>query len=445
MGIFKAYDIRGRTPDEIHPDLARRLGWATVTFLKARTVAVGHDVRESSPTLAAATAAGARDAGAEVWELGLCTTPMSYFACSKYGLDGAIMVTASHNPPMDNGFKICRAGASALSEASGLKDLERLVRDWPGARTALTTVRAQWPRLADDYIAHLRSFLKVSRPLKIAVDTAHGCVGAFFDRVIAGLPLTIERLCFEPDGRFPSHEPNPLKDENVRDLAAAMKARPVDLGVAFDGDGDRAIFFDERGRRIPSDFITALLSKMLLAQSPGAAVVYDLRSSRTVPEEIERAGGKPIEERVGHSFIKETMRRHNAVFGGELSGHFYFRANQFADSGQTAFTHVLTLLAGSAGPMSALLEPLRRYFATGELNFRVEDKAGAISRLAELFADGKQKRLDGLSVEYPSWWFNVRQSNTEPLLRLNLEGRTAGDREAGLKRVTALIGPPLEE
>jgi phosphomannomutase len=434
MGTFKAYDVRGKYPADIDESLAERLGAATVRFLGARRIAIGRDVRLSAPSIAQAAARGA---GCEVIDIGLCTTPMLYFAVGHLELDGGIMVTASHNPPEDIGFKICRERAFPIGERTGLKEIERL-----SAQPARGGSRIVQRSLTGEYRAHLRRHLAEVPRLKLAVDTAHGAVGAHFDTMFGDLPVEWVRLCFEPDGRFPSHEPNPLKDENVRDLQEAMKASRADLGVAFDGDGDRCMFLGPGGVRIPSDLVTVLLARAELRKSPGAAIVYDLRSSRVVPEEIRKAGGVPVRERVGHAFIKETMKERNAVMGGELSGHYYFRDHYFADSGMMALAKLLDLLGRERQPIDALLQPLRRTSASGEINFKVADKERLLKGLSEKFRDGKQDWLDGLTVEYDDWWFNVRPSNTEPYLRLNLEASTKDDLSRRQEALFGLLGTP---
>ncbi len=435
MGIFKAYDIRGRYPSEIDEAFAERLGGATTRFLKSRRIAVGYDVRLSAPAIAAAVARGA---GGEVVDIGCCTTPMLYFAVGHLGLDGGIMVTASHNPPEDIGFKICREQAFPIGEATGLREIQALSEERPPGPSRVSPLS-----IVADYRAHLRRHVSHFPGIKVAVDTAHGSVGVHFDAVFGDLPLDYVRLCFEPDGRFPSHEPNPLKDENVRDLQSAMRETRADLGVAFDGDGDRCMFFGPGGTRIGSDLVTVLLARAALKTHPGSAIVYDLRSSRVVPEEIRRAGGEPVRERVGHAFIKETMKRRNAILGGELSGHYYFRDHFFADSGMMAFAKMIDLLGTEARPIDDLLSPLRRTHATGEINFRVADKDGMMRKLAEVFSDGRQDRLDGITVEYDDWWFNVRPSNTEPLLRLNLEAGTRETLDRSRERLFSLLGNPV--
>jgi phosphomannomutase len=439
MPAFKAYDVRGRYPDEIDDALAERIGFWTVKLLNARTLGIGRDVRLSAPAVAGAAARGACAAGARVLDFGLITTPMAWFAVGHLRLDGGIMVTASHNPPKDIGFKICREGAFPIGERTGLKDLEAMVRD--PIRPVSPAGAAETISIVDEYRKHLRRFVGELRPLRIAVDTANGCVGVHFDRLFGDLPAAFDRLYFEPDGRFPNHEPNPLKDANLEPLRKAVIENRADLGAAFDGDGDRCMFLDAHGRRVPSDLLTALLAGRELERNPGAAVVYDLRSSRVVREEIEKAGGKPVRERVGHAFMKEAMKKHSAIMGGELSGHYYFRDHYFADSGLLAFAKVLDLLGSQPKPISDLLAPFRRYHSTGEVNFHVEDKAGAMEALAAAFPDGRQDRLDGITVEFEEWWFNVRPSNTEPLLRLNIEAATA----AMLEEKKALVFEQLKK
>jgi phosphomannomutase len=435
MPVFKAYDVRGKYPTEIDESLAERLGGAVVRFLKARRIAVGRDVRLSAPAIAGAVAKGA---GCEVVDIGLCTTPMLYFAVGSLGLDGGIMVTASHNPPEDIGFKICREKAFPIGENTGLKEIERLAAEHAPGGSTIT------PRgLQSDYRAHLRRQIERAPKLKIAVDLAHGAVGAHFDAIFGDLPIDFVRLCWEPDGRFPSHEPNPLKDENVRDLQEAIRKTGADLGVAFDGDGDRCMFLGPGGVRIGCDLVTVLLARSELRRHPGTAIVYDLRSSRVVPEEIRKAGGRPIRDRVGHSFIKETMKKNDAAFGGELSGHFYFRDHYFADSGMMALAKVLDLLGREGKPIEELLAPLRRTSATGEINFKVADKDALIRNLRDRFRDGRQDTLDGITIEYDDWWFNVRASNTEPLLRLNLEANTKDLLEQKRSLLYSILGRPV--
>jgi phosphomannomutase len=442
MGIFKAYDIRGIYPEEIDEEKARRIGNAFAMFLQAEPIVVGRDMRLSSPSIAAATIEGIRDAGRKVVDIGMCSTPMSYFAVGHWEYAGGLMVTASHNPAQYNGFKVCREKAIPVGSASGLAEVQqRLDRgDYHEAeRRGEVEERDIFPAFRD----HLRNFMREIAPLKIAVDTGNGMVGKFLPDVLSGLTLEVVPLYFEPDGRFPNHEANPLKPENLRDLMAAMKREGAVLGMAFDGDGDRCSFIDEKGEIVSNDMVTALIAEEMLRENPGAAIVYDLRSSWALREEIERCGGVPIEERVGHAFIKATMRKHDAVFGGELSGHYYFKSNYYADSALIAMIEILNLLSREGKTLSELVAPLRRYHATGEVNFEVADKDAVLARLEEVFSDGKVGHLDGVTVQYADWWFNVRKSNTEPVLRLNLEAKTPERLEEAKERLLAILGTPM--
>ena len=440
MSVFKAYDVRGKYPTQIDEAFAHKLGAATVATLGARRLAIGRDVRNSAPSIAKAVCDGVRSAGATAVDFGLVTTPMTYYAVGRYNLDGGIMVTASHNPPGDIGFKICREQAFPVGQDTGLRkiqdSMDRASGDGRGG--------AETQSVLDDYRIHLRSFLKTPPRIRIAVDTANGSVGAHFDRMFGDLPgVEWVRLCFPPDGNFPNHEPNPLRDENVRDLQEATRKTSADLGVAFDGDGDRCMFFEKGGGRVSSDLITILLAVAEIRRNPGSAVVYDLRSSKVVPQEILRVGGVPIRERVGHAFIKATMRNRNAVLGGELSGHYYFRDHYFADSGMLAFAKVLDILGSRARPLGELLAPWRTTHTTGEINFRVEDKDAMLQTIRETFSDGRFDELDGITVEYDDWWFNVRLSNTEPLLRLNLEADTSERLIEARERLFEVLGTPV--
>jgi len=406
------------------------------------------------------------DEGATVTDIGVVTTPMSYFASGFYGFPATVMVTASHNPSRYNGFKVCREKAMALSEATGLREIERLAeqirpahcKEFKSSKASATRkgpcgkggsasggqeskgVSVKTLDIRADYKKFILGMLKVNRPLKVAVDTANGAVGPIFDYIFKQAGFNYMPLYFEPDGRFPNHEPNPMDEGNLAELKKAVIKEKADFGVAFDGDGDRCIFLDERAERIPSDLVTALIAREMIAPEPGAGIVYDLRSSRVVREEIVKAGGKPLRERVGHAFIKDTMRRNNAPFGGELSGHYYFRENYFADSGIIAFIHYINAISRDSRPVSEVLKPFRRYFASGELNFEVADKEAKVAEIARQFADGKQDKLDGITVEYADWWFNVRPSNTEPLLRLNIEAQTAEQLEKVKNKLIAVLG-----
>lgn len=443
MSIFKAYDVRGIVPDELDSGDAYRVGRATARFLGATRLVLGRDARPSSPELADALQRGVRDEGVDVVDVGLVSTPMLYYGVERLAAGGGIMLTASHNPGQYNGFKICREHAIPVSGATGLQEIERIAAACQGEPPAVRRGATEGVDLRDGYADHVMALGPSRCPrLRVAIDCGNGMGSVGLERVLARLPLEVERLYFEPDGRFPNHEADPLKLENLDDLVAAVRRTGADLGVAFDGDGDRAVFVDEQARPISSDLVTGLLAGPVLAHSPGGRVLYDLRSSRATAEAIRAAGGVPEMCRVGHSFIKAAMRESGAVFAGELSGHFYFRFSPtlVADDGLAAFLAVLDLLATAGKPMSALVAPLARYHATGEINRKVADVEAILAAVeAEHRAAGAKEisRLDGLLVRYPTWWFNLRPSNTEPLLRLNLEADTAEQRDAERDRLLA--------
>jgi len=445
MSIFKAYDVRGIVPDQLDAGDAYRIGGATARFLGARRLVLGRDARPSSPELAEALRRGVCDEGVDVVDVGLVSTPMLYYGVERLAAGGGIMLTASHNPGQYNGFKICREHAIPVSGATGLREIERLAASCAGDPPAARRGGVETLDLREGYADHVMALGPAScPPLRVAIDCGNGMGSVGLEPVLGRLPLTVERLYFEPDGRFPHHEADPLKTENLEDLVAAVRRTRADLGVAFDGDGDRAVFVDERARPISSDLVTGLLAGPILARHPGGRVLYDLRSSRATAEAISAAGGVPEMCRVGHSFIKAAMRESDAVFAGELSGHFYFRFSPtlVADDGLAAFLAVLDLLARTGRPMSELVAPLARYHATGEINREVDDVAGMLAAIeAEHRAAGAKEisRLDGLLVRYPTWWFNLRPSNTEPLLRLNLEADSAAERDAERDRLLARI------
>ncbi len=450
MSIFKAYDIRGLVPDELDADLARRIGRAFVSLLSAKRLVVGRDMRTHSPEIAGAVIEGMRDGGADVLDIGLASTPMTYWAIGSQPCDGGLCVTASHNPGRYNGMKLCREGARPISGDTGIGELERMCAE-PPPPPVEPRGTVEPADLLDAYADHVASFARLAGPVHVAIDAANGMAGYTLPAILERLPaLRAERLFFEPDGTFPNHEANPIKEENLDPVRELVRSTGAQFGVGFDGDADRCCFVDETGRTIPADLMTALLAREILARHPGAPIVYDLRSSWAVKEAIAEAGGVPIRERVGHSFIKATMRERGAVFAGELSGHFYFVENYTSDSGVLALVSTANLLSGGGPPLSERVADLRRYHATGEINFRVEDKEGAIERLKREFADGRQDFLDGITVEYGDlgdpdwWWFNVRASNTEPLLRLNLEAKRAQTRDRQRDRLVALLGEPID-
>jgi phosphomannomutase len=421
--VFKAYDVRGIYPDEFDEAGAEAIGRAYVELFEPRRIAVGRDMRVSSPAMQEAVMRGAAAAGAEVLDLGLVGTEMLYFAVGSLGLEGGIMVTASHNPKQYSGMKLVRRGALPVGGDSGLFDLRERIDSGNWRVTDPGEVRGVdiWP----EYVDRVLSFVDVDaiRPLRVVVDAANGMAGTMLPPVLERLPVETVRCYFEPDGSFPNHEPNPLLPENREFIVGKTLAEGADLGVAFDGDADRCFFVDDSGEFVPGDFATALLAESLLAKEPGAKVIYDVRASRAVPETIARAGGVPLVNRVGHAFIKARMRKEDAAFAGEVSGHYYFRDFSQADSGVVPFLLMLELISKRERPLSEILAPLRqRYFITGELNTPVPDVALKLQELKERYAgEGRVSHLDGISVDFDDWHFNVRPSNTEPLLRLNLE------------------------
>ena len=447
MSIFKAYDIRGLVPEQLDAELAYAIGRATARHYEADELAVGRDARTHSPDLCEALIDGIRDEGVDVVDLGLVSTPMLYFAVDHLGTDGGIMVTASHNPGQYNGFKLCRENAIPVGEDSGLKEIEALLSQRAKALPVSPRGGMRVEAMVDAYVEHVLS-VGAGRPeLNVAIDCGNGMAGRALESVLERLPIEGERLYFEPDGTFPNHEADPLKVENLKDLIAAVQRTGADFGVAFDGDGDRAVFVDEKGEPISSDLITAVLACYQLKRVPGGRVLYDLRSSRAVAEEIEAAGGTAEMCRVGHSFVKAQMRETGAVFAGELSGHFYFRFSKtlVADDGTAAFIALLDVLADRKQPLSEIVAPLRRYFPSGEINSRVADIDKVLAAIEAEHSAGEISKLDGLLVRYPEWWFNLRPSNTEPVLRLNLEAdtpeRMASERDALLARIQELGAP----
>jgi len=435
-GIFKAYDIRGIYGKDLTDEIAYRIGRAFVKFLGCRKVVVGRDMRTHSDAIFAALTRGLTEQGADVVDLGLCSTPMSYFADGRLQADGSIMITASHNPAEWNGFKMCREEAIPLSGPTGIQEIEKIVASGEFGEPASRRGEVTRHDIVSEYVEHVRSFAELKRPLRVAVDYANA-MGIYEGKVLEGL-VEIDPLFDELDGSFPNHEPNPLKLETFRWLQEKVRGGGYDFGIAFDGDADRVGFVDEKGEIIPMDAITALIARMILQKEKGP-ILYDLRSSWAVREVIEENGGTPLMSRVGHAFIKQQMREKKAIFAGELSGHYYFRENYYAESSSLAAIHVANLVSASDRPLSELVRPVRRYFASGEINSEVADAAAVLNRLKEHYRDGRIIELDGLTVEYADWWFNVRPSNTEPLVRLNLEARTRDLMERKRDEVLALI------
>lgn len=422
-GIFKAYDIRGLYPQELDEDAAERIGCALAQQLGATSVGAGMDPRPSSRGLLEAFAAGAAAGGAGTVDFGLVPTEMVYFGVASRGLGGGVMVTASHNPPQYNGMKLVGEGALPLSGDQGIPELKQRSQAIAEMPPPVAGVAGEAVDLYPAYVEHLRALVDVSAlmPYRVVMDAANGVAGKLAPRVFEGTPIERVELYFDVDGTFPNHEPNPLLEKNSREVRARVVAERADLGIAWDGDADRCFFIDEDGEFVPGDFVTALLAEALLLKNPGASILYDLRASRAVPDMITANGGVPLLNRVGHAFFKQRMRREGALFGGEVSGHYYFRNNYNADSGFIPALLILELLSQKGATMAELLEPLRsKYFISGEINSTVADAPAALARLEARFADGEITKLDGVSVDYPDWHFNVRSSNTEPLVRLNL-------------------------
>ncbi|RMH16284.1 MAG: phosphomannomutase/phosphoglucomutase [Acidobacteria bacterium] len=449
-GIFKAYDVRGTYPDQLDESTARAIGLAFRHVLEeddlacGSTVVVGRDMRASSVPLQRALIDGLCAGGLDVVDVGLVTTPMSYFAVGHLGAAGGIQVTASHNPAAYNGFKLSRHEARPVSGDHGIPLLERLVTegDLPLAERPGSVRRHDvMPAYGEHLLATLRR-PDGARRLRVVVDAANG-MGTIYRPLLERAGIELVPLYFELDGTFPNHEANPLKLDNLRDLIAEVKRRGADLGVAFDGDADRAAFVDERGEPVGSDLATALIAGRLLDREGGGVVVYDLRSSRAVAEYVREHGGVPIRERVGHSFIKATLRQHDGLFGGELAGHYYFRANYTADCALMAVFELLGLLWQEDKPLSALVAPLKRYAKSPEINFQVADKEAKIALLAERYADAEIDYLDGITIQYDDWWCNVRPSNTEPYLRLVAEADDDALLQARLEELVGLLGEPI--
>ena len=441
--VFKAYDVRGIHPTELDEDGAYRIGRAYVEHFEPRSIAVGRDMRLSAPAMAAALMDGAADGGADVLDLGMVGTEMVYYAVGELGLDGGVCVTASHNPKEYTGMKIVRHGALPVGGDSGLDDVRRGADAGFGDVLRRGEIRAE--DIWDGFVAKVLSFVDRAsvRPLKVVVDAANGMAGAMLPPVLEQLPqLDVVRCYFEPDGSFPNHEPNPLLPENRAFIVEKTRTEGADLGVAYDGDADRCFFVDDTGAFVPGDFVTALLAREMLAAEPGARVIYDVRASWAVPRAIEEAGGVPLVNRVGHAFIKQRMREEDALFAGEVSAHYYFRDFSQADTGVVPFLVMLGLLSREERPLSQLLAPFReRYFITGEINTPVADVALKLREIEERYrADGGRiTHLDGVSVDFDDWHFNVRPSNTEPLLRLNLEALDEATMERRRDEVLDLI------
>jgi len=442
--VFKAYDVRGIHPSELDEEGAYAIGRAFVEVFEPKRMAVGRDMRVSSPSMAAAVIRGACEGGAEVLELGLVGTEMVYFAVGELGLDGGIAVTASHNPKEYTGMKIVRSGALPVGGESGLLEIRDRALSLSDTTQGLTPGQVQQYDIWEQYVERVLSFIDPDavKPLKVVVDAANGMAGVMLPPVLERLPqVETVRCYFQPDGTFPNHEPNPLLPENREFIVSKTLEEQADFGVAFDGDADRCFFVDDSGEFVPGDFVTALFAELVLGKAPGAKIIYDVRASWAVPETIERAGGIPLVNRVGHAYIKHRMREEHAAFGGEVSGHYYFREFSQADSGVVPFLLMLELVSKRGQKLSEILRAYREtYFITGELNTPVPDVAVKLQELEERFGEeGRVSHLDGVSVDAEDWHMNVRPSNTEPLLRLNLEARSRTLMERKRQQVLEVI------
>ena len=429
-GIFKAYDVRGLYPGEINEEVARQIGRGFAAYLKAGTIGVSRDMRVSSPSIAAAFVEGAREQGAHVVDYGMMGTDMLYFAVVRDDLEGGAQITASHNPGEYNGIKMVRSGALPLSGDAGIGDIRDMIADDrlppPAARPGGLSRRD----VLGDYVEKVMSFIDPSivEPFTVVLDAGSGMAGLVAPKLFERLPCTVTPLCFEIDGTFPNHEANPLIEENRQDITAEVIRQKADIGIAWDGDADRCFFIDGSGEFISGDFVTALLAEAFLLKHPGATVIYDLRASHAVRDTVARYGGRALMNRVGHAFIKQRMRQEDGIFAGEVTGHYYFRDFSYADNGFIPALLILELMSKKGKSLRDLLQPYReRYFISGEINTRLptmDEVPGKLAALEAKYSDAEIARLDGVSVDYPDWHFNVRASNTEPLLRLNLEAST---------------------
>jgi phosphomannomutase len=443
--IFKAYDVRGLYPQEVNEEAAHLIGRGFVVYLNAKRIAVSRDMRLSSPSMAAAFIEGARLQGADVVDYGMMGTDMLYFAVARDGHDGGVQITASHNPKEYNGIKMVRKEAFPLSGESGITDIRDMIAGNklpPPAAVPGTVTQAN---VVSEYIKHVMSFIDPSiiKPFNVVADAGNGIAGMVAPMLFAHLPCIVTPLCFEVDGTFPNHEANPLIEENRRDITERVIAEKADIGIAWDGDADRCFFIDGAGEFIAGDFVTALLAEAFLIKHPGARIVYDVRASYAVKDTAAKYGSEALMNRVGHAFFKRRMREDNAIFGGEVTGHYYFRDNFYADNGFIPALLILELMSRKGQTLRELLEPLReKYFISGEINTKFGDMKKALQKIDALSAkyqSGKVYTMDGVSVEYPDWHFNVRGSNTEPMLRLNLEATTQKQMEEKRDEVLSFI------
>lgn len=454
--VFKAYDVRGIYGEEITEDLAWKVGHAAAQFLRTslsgyergqastNRIVVGHDMRPHSEPLVEAMKEGISASGAGCIDIGMCDTPMVYFAVNHMGACGGIQVTASHNPLQYNGFKICVHRAKPVGQDTGLSEIKRIVENLQRMPSSATIHAAQQVDLWDEYRQHVMKFFRPAKKLKVVADASNGMGGKMLPTIFGEADIELIPLNFEIGGEF-AHPPNPLVEANLQQTKDAVRKYKADLGICMDGDADRCMFVDEKGNTVRCDLMTALIGRHFLADNPGGMIVYDLRSSRVVAEEVRAAGGVPRRERVGHAFMKKAMADGHGVFGGELSGHFYFRDNYNCDSGAIALAVAISVLSVSDKPFSEIVAPLKRYSHSGEINFEVPDKAAKMKEVEETFSDAKEiDHLDGVTVQYEDWWCNVRPSNTEPLLRLSLEAETPEAMKAHIADLEKILGEPVD-
>lgn len=444
--IFKAYDIRGTYPDQLNEEIAYKAGRSLVEYLSPRNIAVGRDMRLSSPKLQEGLTRGIVEGGCDVIDIGLVSTDCLYFAVGKFGYDAGVMITASHNPPEYNGFKMCRKEAVPLSGEAGINQIKTLILsagsigkdDFPPPQK-LGTIKKH--NVDSAYVKHLLSFVDKDKikPFKIVIDAGNGMAGKIIPQLFSHLRCKVVPMFFELDGSFPHHLASPIEPENIAPLRERVLRERSDLGAAFDGDADRMFLVDEKAQPLGGDMVTALVAKNLLKKEKGATILYNLICSKAVPQIIERSGGKAVRTRVGHALIKPLMKQHNAIFGGEHSGHFYFRNNWFADSGLIALLVCLELISEENKPLSALVKSIDPYFRSGEINSQVDDIPKKLEEIEKQYSSGKIDHLDGITVDFKDWWFNVRPSNTEPLLRLNIEANTKKKLEEKKQKLLKLI------
>jgi phosphomannomutase len=438
--IFKAYDIRGTYPDQLNGEIAYKVGRALVEYLKPKNVVVGKDMRLSSPKLFESLTRGIMEGGANVIDIGLVSTDGLYFAVGRYGYDAGVMITASHNPPEYNGFKMCRKNAEPLSGESGIDQIRKLILK-NDLSIPQKTGKIEKLDVDHEYVQHLLSFVNENKikPFKIVIDAGNGMAGKIVPQLFSHLPCKVIPMFFELDGSFPHHLASPIEPQNIAPLREKVLEEKANLGAAFDGDADRMFLVDENANPLGGDMITALVAKSLLRKENEATILYNLICSKAVPQVIEREGGKAIRTRVGHALIKPLMKKYNAIFGGEHSGHFYFRKNFFADSGLIALLVCLELISEENQPLSTLVKSIDPYFRSGEINSRVEDIPRKLKDIEKHYPGGKIDHLDGLTIDFGDWWFNIRPSNTEPLLRLNIEANNQSTLEQKKEELLSLI------